>query len=206
MHKFSASHVIVAFLIGAVFQVGCTKSVVQPDQPTQVQSQSKKVARKVELVPMSEEDFKKYLPHAVDSYAADILKSGKYSKSAAQKRAAGDYRENLPVGLKTEGHFLTSIVDQITAEKVGILYFIRSSVDTIFIYDIEIAEGKRGGGYGTATMLALEERAKSEGVTKLELHVFNHNSVAVHLYNKLGYVKTRDSNMGGSYMQKTLMN
>jgi ribosomal protein S18 acetylase RimI-like enzyme len=165
---------------------------------------SKKASRKVDLTPMTEDEFKAYLPHAIDTYAEDLEKSGVYSKLAARNKATNDFRENLPSGIYSKGHFLTRILDVESGEKIGILYYIQEGPKSAFIYDFEIVEAKRGGGYGKASMLKLEEKLKGEGFSKISLHVFNHAEVAVGLYKKLGYSKVRDSRMGGMFMEKQL--
>jgi RimJ/RimL family protein N-acetyltransferase len=45
----------------------------------------------------------------------------------------------------------------------------------------------RRRGIGSALLVAAEEWARSTGVTKLELHVFPHNTPAIALYDKHGY-------------------
>ncbi len=50
-----------------------------------------------------------------------------------------------------------------------------------------VAASHRRCGIGSELMHAAEEWASHAGVTKLELHVFPHNSAAIALYEKLGY-------------------
>jgi RimJ/RimL family protein N-acetyltransferase len=45
----------------------------------------------------------------------------------------------------------------------------------------------RRRGVGTALLDAAEKWARSAGVTKLELHVFPHNTPAIALYDRHGY-------------------
>ncbi len=45
----------------------------------------------------------------------------------------------------------------------------------------------RRRGVGTALLDAADEWARSAGVTKLELHVFPHNTPAIALYDRHGY-------------------
>ena len=52
-----------------------------------------------------------------------------------------------------------------------------------------VARGQRRTGVGTALMRAAEEWARTARVTKLELHVFPHNTPAIALYEKLGYAR-----------------
>lgn len=47
----------------------------------------------------------------------------------------------------------------------------------------------RGKGVGTAAMNFAEERALAMGAIRMELGVFEHNSVAFQMYKKLGYVE-----------------
>jgi RimJ/RimL family protein N-acetyltransferase len=50
-----------------------------------------------------------------------------------------------------------------------------------------VAASHRRSGIGSELMQAAEEWASHAGVTKLELHVFPHNTAAIALYKKLGY-------------------
>jgi RimJ/RimL family protein N-acetyltransferase len=52
---------------------------------------------------------------------------------------------------------------------------------------VMVAAGHRRLGIGTALMGAAEDWARDARVTKLELHVFPHNTPAIALYEKLGY-------------------
>jgi ribosomal protein S18 acetylase RimI-like enzyme len=63
-----------------------------------------------------------------------------------------------------------------------------------FIYDIIIFEEYRRRGYGEATMLAVEEKVREQGLNSIALHVFGHNHAAKTLYEKIGYEIT-DINM-----------
>jgi ribosomal protein S18 acetylase RimI-like enzyme len=50
-----------------------------------------------------------------------------------------------------------------------------------------VAETHRRRGVGTALLRAAEEWAADARVTKLELHVFPHNTAALALYERAGY-------------------
>lgn len=47
----------------------------------------------------------------------------------------------------------------------------------------------RGQGVGTALLAAAEQWARHVGITKIELHVFPHNTAAIALYEGRGYVR-----------------
>jgi RimJ/RimL family protein N-acetyltransferase len=73
-----------------------------------------------------------------------------------------------------------------------------------------VAASHRGQGIGTALLAAAENWARGAGVTKLELHVFPHNEVAIALYEKVGYEREgyrRDHyrRPGGRFLDAILM-
>jgi ribosomal protein S18 acetylase RimI-like enzyme len=49
-------------------------------------------------------------------------------------------------------------------------------------------------GFGTKTMLYMEEYLKNNGIKSMRLDVFSENPIALKLYNKLGYKKTGEAN------------
>jgi RimJ/RimL family protein N-acetyltransferase len=61
-------------------------------------------------------------------------------------------------------------------------------------------ESARGKGVGAQAMQYLEEQIKLQGLKRIELGVFEFNTNAIHLYQKLGYVKIA-RNEGFTYWQ-----
>jgi len=57
------------------------------------------------------------------------------------------------------------------------------------ILSIAVLSGWGDKGIGTIMMQELFEQAKKEGMKSLQLEVLNNNSNAIHLYEKLGFVK-----------------
>lgn len=102
--------------------------------------------------------------------------------------------------------FLERLVPEYAADKVRIyLYTLRNhdqSVGTVwlgaapdcptecFLFDIYIDGFQRGKGYGTLAMRLIEEKARELRFEAIGLHVFGFNSVAIHLYEKMGYTTT----------------
>jgi ribosomal protein S18 acetylase RimI-like enzyme len=61
-------------------------------------------------------------------------------------------------------------------------------------------EVARGKGVGYQAMQYIEEQIKLHGLKRIELGVFEFNTNAIHLYQKLGYVKIA-RNEGFTYWQ-----
>ena len=165
------------------------------------------------LEPMSEDLFQDYLRSTLTSYAEALVKAGNWEVSESVQRAEEQLRELLPQGSHTEGHNFLKIVDEITNEKVGVLWF--AEVDdedekVVFLYDLIVDAHFRHQGYGKQAMSTLEGRISILGLSAIHLHVFAYNKVAKSLYDKLGYeiVKTyydEVNNMATSFrMAKTV--
>ena len=72
-----------------------------------------------------------------------------------------------------------------------------------------VSVGHRRRGAGAALMRAAEDWAASVGVSKIELHVFPHNTPALALYEKLGYqregLRRRHYRRGTQFVDAILM-
>jgi RimJ/RimL family protein N-acetyltransferase len=72
-----------------------------------------------------------------------------------------------------------------------------------------VAAGYRRQGIGRALLEQAVEWARSAGVTKLELHVFPHNTAAIALYEQFGFkregYRRRHYRRGGEYVDAVLM-
>jgi ribosomal protein S18 acetylase RimI-like enzyme len=137
---------------------------------------------------MTENEFEGYLEKSVPEYAADKVRAGDWSREVALELSRKSYRMLLPQGIKTAHNYLYRIQIEGTGEKIGILWMRHEAPRPYgFIFDISLEEAHRGKGYGKQAMLALEKVVKGLGIEALGLHVFAHNSAAMHLYNGLGY-------------------
>lgn len=144
----------------------------------------------INLVPMTESDYRAYLAAVIPDYAADLMKSRHLPEQEALERARQSYSEALPQGLQTPGNFVSKLVNE-ADEVVGFLWYWQNDKrpGVAFIYDLEIYAPFRRRGYASQAMTALEAHARPKGVTRLELHVFGHNTAARELYKKMGYAE-----------------
>ena len=145
---------------------------------------------KIELVPMTAQEFDEWLPATIKGYAAEHVRTGRWSEAEAIERSREEHARLLPQGLATPDHRLWSVVAG--GEAVGVLWIqvMQKPVPSAFVYNIEIYPQFRRRGYAEQAMLKLEEEARRLGLEGIRLHVFGHNTAARPLYEKLGYVPT----------------
>jgi ribosomal protein S18 acetylase RimI-like enzyme len=147
----------------------------------------------IKLVPMSETDFRAYQEKEIYEYAQEKVRAGTWDQEKAYELSVQAHNRLLPEGLATPSHYLFSILEENTGEKVGVIWFARleeGGKQFAFIFDLIVDEQFRQRGYGAQAMLALEEKVKTVGLDTIALHVFGHNQIAQALYKKVGYETT----------------
>jgi len=155
----------------------------------------------VRLRPMTEQEFQRWQEASIRSYAAEHVRTGRWSEEEAIERARKQFEEILPNGLATEGQHLYSIEETARSETIGIIWVgVQDQGEGVqaFIYDLLIDEPFRHRGYGTEALCALELIVAELGANTIRLHVFGHNHAARALYEKAGYITTN------IHMQKVL--
>lgn len=141
------------------------------------------------LEPMTAEEFGPYLEASIREYAADCVRSGRWTAEEAPAEARKQVDGILPQGLRTPGQFIFTIVAEPTGDHVGALWFAVEPRGG-YIYDLRVHERFRRHGYAEQAMRAIERVAREHGATKIGLHVFGDNAGARRLYEKLGYAET----------------
>lgn len=147
----------------------------------------------IRLVPMNETEYQEYLDFAIADYAQEHVKAGRWNAENALQSATQEYQQLLPDGLHTKNQYLFTIVDELTGDKVGMLWFAvteRANEPVAFVYDVIVYEPFRRHGYGEQAFLAMETKVRELGIKRIGLHVFGHNHAARAMYEKLGYVTT----------------
>ncbi len=144
----------------------------------------------IELQPMTQPEYEIYLSRAVAEYAKDKVQAGNWPADGALERSAKEYEHYLPLGLATPDNTLCTLVDAASGAAVGMIWYARlpeSTQPIWFIFDFSIDSEQRRQGYASQALMALEERARVEGIQSIELHVFGHNTAARALYEKVGF-------------------
>ena len=141
----------------------------------------------VTLRPMTEDEYTSFTTNLWEDFAQTVANNTGITPEEATAEAARQHKDLLPQEYHTPGHKFWRVVNE-AGEPVGDLWVHLRENHHAFIYDIEMLASQRGKGYGEATMLAMEEALKPEGVTEIALNVFGDNAVAMNLYKKLGYL------------------
>lgn len=139
---------------------------------------------------MSPVEYQAWLPIQTRDYANEKVRAGNWPSKDALQLAQKQMAELLPGGVDTPGHRLWVVEDPKSHATVGCLWVNVKDTESgkqAFIYNIEVDEARRGSGYGTAALAALEDLMRKEGVKAILLHVFGYNSGAQRLYQRVGF-------------------
>lgn len=143
----------------------------------------------IELIPMTEAYFERFVARAINSYAAENVAAGRWPADGAEQRSVKAFAQLLPEGLATAGHCLYEI--QVADHGVvgGLWYALleEGGRRQVHVYDVLIAPQYRRRGHAAAAFREMESRLRCEGVDEIGLHVFAHNPGAQALYRSLGY-------------------
>ena len=144
----------------------------------------------VTLRPMTEAEYGHLRSWLDEDYAQDVAKAMGVSIEEGRASAQKQLGELLPNGLESEGHHFWRIITEDGASVGDLWVLVEPPKERAFIYFIGIDEPYRGHGYSRAAMLALETTVKPLGAEHIDLNVFGDNTVAVRLYESLGYKPT----------------
>ncbi|WP_035795881.1 GNAT family N-acetyltransferase [Kitasatospora mediocidica] len=136
------------------------------------------------------EEFPHWLALTRATYREHLARSGLTPRQAYDKCEA-DHTELLAQGAATPGVALRQLV--VEGRPVGSLW-VDLSGGTLpdgrpqaWVMTVEVDADRRGHGYGRELMLAAERECLAAGVRDLGLNVYSANTVAITLYESLGY-------------------
>ena len=145
----------------------------------------------IRLRPLTQPEFDQWITRQEAEYAELIIESGAMPPAAAREKARRDTERTLGAGLDTPGQFLFRVLAG--EEPVGSVWLAVPGPDDpamSWVYNVEIDEAHRGHGYGRQAMLLAEEESRARGMTSSGLNVHGKNTVAISLYDSLGYAVT----------------
>jgi ribosomal protein S18 acetylase RimI-like enzyme len=154
-----------------------------------------KTMANVTLRTTTAEEYEQLLVVLSEDYARQQTLSGKEMTYAQARK---ETERLLPDGPRTANNLVLTALDG--DQPVGSIWIIVKPAEGPrgWINSLWVNAECRGKGYGKALMVAAEQVAAEHGLTTLGLNVFAHNTVAVKLYDELGYEVTAQQ------MSKTL--
>lgn len=148
----------------------------------------------IELLPMNVNEFEAFMQVSMADHAAGQVRAGLWEAQDAEANMARLRAQFLPDGLETPGHRFFNLRATDSGRVVGGLWYLLDEGERqIFVVDIQVDPDCRRQGYGTQAFLAMEAQARQLGIATLSLHVFEHNTPARLMYQKLGYTGQGDA-------------
>jgi ribosomal protein S18 acetylase RimI-like enzyme len=145
---------------------------------------------KIRLEPLSKEEFEVTRNRAIPGLAADYVRRGIWTRSAALGTSQEEFAQLLPQGLATQGKHLCKILDSETGQRLGEAWYtvqVKGGKVQFWIDWITIEPEHRRRGYATRTLRLLEDEARRLGADRTGLSVWMDNPGALALYRKIGY-------------------
>src|ERR1700760_217356 len=112
------------------------------------------------LQAMTAEFYEPWIKTLMAGYAQDNIDAGEWSAEEASSRVAADTARLLPDGLQSPGQLLFTAHNS-DDEIVGAIWIgLNRPNNGAWVYEIEVLETHRGGGYGRALLAAGEHEAR----------------------------------------------
>ena len=137
---------------------------------------------------MREAEFAAWLPAMRERYAESMILDGGFGTEAARAKSERDIASLFPGNVCPAGQSVYLI--EVEGDTVGELWVGEADDDgtrCLWIYNVEVAAGHRGRGFGREAMLFAEDEARRRGIGRITLNVFGRNQIARGLYRALGY-------------------
>jgi ribosomal protein S18 acetylase RimI-like enzyme len=145
------------------------------------------------LSDLNPEEFDRWWAWATREYASEHVKFGDWTPEEAPERAQTEFRNMIPEGGKTPGHYLYALEDPERKVVVGVVWFRADRGPeaprpvAVFVLHILVYEEFRRKGFGAQGMALIEARARALGFDTVALQVLGDNAGAIALYEKMGY-------------------
>jgi ribosomal protein S18 acetylase RimI-like enzyme len=147
---------------------------------------------------MTESEFPAFQEGEVGAYAQEQARNLRTTLEDELAQAREWIGNVLPDGIRTSGHHFWVLVDDQDAVLGHVWADVNAAQHFAWILSVEIGAAYRGQGYGRRMLELLEDELRPLGVQRIGLNVFADNTVAQHLYERLGYRVTNFN------LQKTL--
>ena len=136
------------------------------------------------LRPLREDEYQAWDAAHRAEYARGLVEHVGMPREQVEAKVERDVAQVLPQGLATPSTWIWAVEDE--GRVVGTV-FLGVRDGGAWLYDITVAEGERGKGYGRAAMTALEDEVRALGYDTIGLNVWGGNDIARGLYRSLGW-------------------
>ena len=131
-------------------------------------------------------EYAAYRIHVRDGYAEDLVTNGGHERDEATEKAERDTQDLLPEAGPAEGQVVR--IAEVDGRRAGFLWVGRAQIPGIaWVNDVEVDAALRGQGLGRELMQLAEQLAAGLGYERIGLNVMGGNTIAIGLYESLGY-------------------
>lgn len=143
----------------------------------------------VRLVPMNAAQYATMYRRCVRAYADDMIRIGVWGPEEGVSRSKAELDRILPQGLETPDHYLLEMTSESGTDLGTVWVSLRKTPagPSGFVWWFEVFPEFRGRGFGKSALLEAERILGEKGARRVGLNVFAHDTVAVALYQSLGY-------------------
>lgn len=150
----------------------------------------------IELNPMTAAEYEAFMELSSADHIRGQVEAGYWKEEQGEAKMQQMVERFLPEGAATPGHNFFMVRDPETEDEVGALWYWVTEKDghqLIFVMDIQVYPEFKRQGYGSQAFLEMEAQARELGIKLIALNVFEHNTAARAMYEKLGYLGEGES-------------
>jgi diaminopimelate decarboxylase len=139
----------------------------------------------------------------------EVVSEQRYTRSEDAERRARFYRRRFKRSWTNDEAQIVAVAGRRVVGHVNIQRESHPGARHVATLGIAVASDRRGGGVGSALLAEAVRWARGAGVEKIVLSVYPHNSAAIALYRKFGFVEegrmSRQSRKSYGYEDELLM-
>jgi ribosomal protein S18 acetylase RimI-like enzyme len=140
----------------------------------------------IRLRPLRQDELAQFLAALRREYVRGMIEDAGMTPAAAEEKADADHRSLFPDGTVQAEHRIAQLEND-GGDHVGHVWWAPRGAGRAFVYDLFIEEHFRGGGLGRRALELVEEDARAEGLSGIDLNVWGRNEVARRLYRSAGF-------------------
>ena len=139
------------------------------------------------LRPLRDDEFHQFLAAQQVEYARSLVEDAGMTPEQAVEKARADHASLFPDGVRQKHQRISVVEDAASGDPVGRAFWAPRGTNRAYVYDLFIDEGLRGRGLGRQALQLIEEEARADGLSGVDLNVWGGNDAARALYRTAGY-------------------